>query len=86
MQSNTKGNEMNTIEALAKDALADARIIVFCFDPYGVADQLDSVTLGMKRLALLEARADLVEAIDRMRIIHQAALAYATGRSYEVPR
>lgn len=78
---------MTTIQALAIDALANVRYIVRTeIDVYDAADYVDTLTLGMKRLALLERRQDLVDAIDRMRIIHQAALAYATGRSYEVPR
>lgn len=77
-----------TIQALAIDALANVRYIVRTEmeDPYDAAEYINTLTLGMKRLALLTSRADLVEAIDRMRIIHQAALAYATGRAYEVPR
>lgn len=78
---------MTTIQALAIDALANVRYIVGTdLDVYDAAEYVDNLTLGMKRIALLERRQDLVDIIDRMRIIHQAALAYATGRSYEVPR
>lgn len=78
---------MTTIQALSIDALANVRYIVRTeLDVYDAADYVDTLTLGMKRLALLERRQDLVDAIDRIRIIHQAALAYATGRAYEVPR
>lgn len=78
---------MTTIQALAIDALANVRYIVRTeMDVYEAAEYVETLTLGMMRIALLQRRQGLVEAIDRMRIIHQAALAYATGRSYEVPR
>lgn len=83
----TQSETEKLTDRLAIDALSNVRYIVRTkLDVYEAAEYVDTLTLGMKRLAMLERRQDLVDAIDRMRIIHEAALAYATGRTYEVPR
>lgn len=74
----------NQLHQLSTNLLGDVRYIVRASDPHQAADYVDWLTLGARHMAQVLDRQDIADMLAKARIMHAAALAYATGRSYMV--
>lgn len=72
------------LHQLSTCLLGEVRYIVEASDPYQAADHIDWMTLGAKHMAQVLGLQDIADMLTKARIMHAAALAYATGRSYMV--